>query len=290
MAVGADGTIYVTWAQFHGVGGTNSPVWISTSRNGGRSFTRPVKVSSGNVRSDQDQRVVTNADGSVAYVTFDNSIQGGKGTSMFIAKSLDHGQTWSTPIQFAVFNNPVCVFPPYCFNISGGAFRGPGSYPAPAYNAANNRVYVAYSDIVNGLGRVLITSAAASDLTKWSAPVEVAAGGSGDRFAAELGTAPNGRIDVAFYDRSYTANRAVDLTYATSGDFGATWRSVRVSKSAFDPSAYGVPSGGGVSPFIGDYNGLVSLAGTAGMTWTGVGATFGALPTNLEIFFASVTP
>jgi hypothetical protein len=289
MSVGADGTIYVTWAQFHGFG-SNSPVWISTSRNGGRSFTRPVKVSSGNVRSDQDQRIVTNADGSVAYVTFDNSIQGGKGTSMFIAKSLDHGQTWSTPIQFAVFNNPVCVFPPYCFNISGGAFRGPGSYPAPAYNAADNRIYVAYSDIVNGLGRVLITSAAASDLTKWSAPVEVAAGGSGDRFAAELGTAPNGRIDVAFYDRSYTANRAVDLTYATSSDFGATWRSVRVSKSAFDPSAYGVPSGGGVSPFIGDYNGLVSLAGTAGMTWTGVGPTFGALPTNLEIFFASVTP
>ena len=289
MSVGADGTIYVTWAQFHGFG-SNSPVWISTSRNGGRSFTRPVKVSSGNVRSDQDQRIVTNADGSVAYVTFDNSIQGGKGTSMFIAKSLDHGQTWSTPIQFAVFNNPVCIFPPYCFNISGGAFRGPGSYPAPAYNVADNRIYVAYSDIVNGLGRVLITSAAANDLTKWSTPVEVAPGGAGDRFAAELGTAPNGRIDVAFYDRSYTANRAVDLTYATSGDFGATWRSVRVSKSAFDPSAYGVPSGGGVSPFIGDYNGLVSLAGTAGMTWTGVGTTFGALPTNLEIFFASVTP
>jgi hypothetical protein len=189
-----------------------------------------------------------------------------------------------------MFSNPVCLFPPGCFNISGGAFRGPGSYPAPAYNVADNRIYVAYSDIVNGLGRVLITSAAASDLTKWSAPVEVAPGAVGDRFAAELGTAPNGRIDVAFYDRSYTANRAVDLTYATSGDFGATWRSVRVSKSAFDPSAYGVPSGGGVSPFIGDYNGLVSLARTAGMTWTGVGATFGALPTNLEIFFASVTP
>jgi hypothetical protein len=289
MSVGGDGTVYVTWAQFHGLG-SNSPVWISTSQNGGRSFSRPVKVSSGNVRSDQDQRIVTNPDGSVAYVTFDNSIQGGKGTSMFVSKSLDHGQTWSTPFQLAVFNNPVCLFPPYCFNISGGAFRGPGSYPSPAYNAANNRLYVVYSDIVNGLARVLITSASASDLTKWTTPVEVAPGGSGDRFAAELGIAPNGRIDVAFYDRSYTANQAVDLTYATSSDFGATWRSVRVSKSGFDPSAYGVPAGDAVRPFIGDYNGIVSLAGTAGMTWTGVGRTFGALPTNLEIFFGSVTP
>jgi hypothetical protein len=34
----------------------------------------------------------------------------------------------------------------------------------------------------------------------------------------------------------------------------------------------------------------VSLPASAGMTWTGVGKTFGALPTNLEIYFASVTP
>jgi hypothetical protein len=113
---------------------------------------------------------------------------------------------------------------------------------------------------------------------------------SGDRFAAELGIAPGGRIDVAFYDRSYTSNTMVDLTYATSSDGGATWRSVRVSKSSFDPSAYGVPAGSTVRPFIGDYNGIVSLASTAGMTWTGVGKTFGTLPTNLEIFFASVSP
>jgi hypothetical protein len=85
-------------------------------------------------------------------------------------------------------------------------------------------------------------------------------------------------------------NTMVDLTYATSGDGSATWRSVRVSKSSFDPSAFGVPDGLGVRPFIGDYSGIVSLARTAGMTWTGAGKTFGTLPTNLEIFFASVTP
>jgi hypothetical protein len=43
-------------------------------------------------------------------------------------------------------------------------------------------------------------------------------------------------------------------------------------------------------PFIGDYNGIVSLPSSAGMTWTGVGKNSGVLPTNLEIFFASVTP
>ena len=43
--------------------------------------------------------------------------------------------------------------------------------------------------------------------------------------------------------------------------------------------------------FIGDYNGIVSLPGSAGMTWTGAGTkNYGVLPTNLEIYFASVTP
>jgi hypothetical protein len=291
MYVGADGTIYVTWAQFHGMG-ANSPVWISTSRDGGHSFSRPVKVSSGNVRSDQDARIVTNADGSVAYVTFDNAIQGGKGTSMFVSKSTDHGQSWSTPFQFAVFTNPVCLFPPYCFNITGGQFRGPGSYPAPAYNRADKRLYVAYADFdADGVAKVFITSASAGDLTKWSPRTVVAPVPKGDRFAAELGIAPNGRIDVAFYDRSYTANSQVDLTYATSSDFASSWRSVRVTSSSFDPSAWGVPNGSTVRPFIGDYNGIISLATSAGMTWTGAGTkNYGALPTNLEIYFASVTP
>jgi hypothetical protein len=290
MSVGADGTVYVTWAQFHGFG-SNSPVWISTSSDGARSFSRPAKVSSGNVRSDQDQRIVTNADGSVAYVTFDNAIQGGKGTAMFVSKSVDHGKNWSTPFQFAVFTNPVCLFPPYCFNISGGQFRGPGSYPAPAYNPANNRLYVAYADIdIDGVGKIFITSAPASDLTAWTPPTVVAPVPKGDRFAAELGISSNGRIDVAFYDRSYSANALVDLTYATSNDAGKTWRSMRVSTAGFDPSTYGVPSGSSVVPFIGDYNGIVSLPTSAGMTWTGVGKNSGVLPTNLEIFFASVTP
>ena len=83
----------------------------------------------------------------------------------------------------------------------------------------------------------------------------------------------------------------MDLTYATSSDFGASWRSVRVSKSGFDPSQYGVPRDSvSVRPFIGDYNGIVSSLTSAGMTWTGPGKTYGTLPTNLEIYFGRVIP
>jgi len=85
-----------------------------------------------------------------------------------------------------------------------------------------------------------VTSASASDLTQWTAPQAIAAAPA-DQFSGELGVAPNGRYDVSFYDREYTSNQLVDLTYATSSDGGATWNHFRVSTSGFDPSIWGVP-------------------------------------------------
>lgn len=95
------------------------------------------------------------------------------------------------------------------------------------------------------------------------------------------------RIDVSYYDRSYSHNRLVDVTYATSSDGGATWRTARVTKSGFDPSKWGVPSGSGYRPFIGDYNGIASTTASARLTWTGVSPP---RPYNLDILYATVTP
>ena len=111
---------------------------------------------------------------------------------------------------------------------------------------------------------------------------------AGDRFQNEMDISPAGRIDVSFYDRSYSANALVDITYATSADGGATWRTARVTRTGFDPARWGVPSASGFRPFIGDYNGLVSLPDRAGLAWTGVGAT--GAPLNLEINYAAVIP
>jgi hypothetical protein len=130
--------------------------------------------------------------------------------------------------------------------------------------------------------QVYITSASASDLTRWTAPVAIAPAG-GDRFQAEMSIAPSGRIDVSFYDRSYSTNRLVDLTLASSSDFGATFTSRRVSSAGFDPSLWGVPSSTGFRPFIGDYNGMVSTDASTGITWTAVAPP---QPFNLEIDFA----
>src|SRR5438477_7718178 len=100
----------------------------------------------------------------------------------------------------------------------------------------------------------------------------------------------SGPTDLMANDRTWTANTLFDVTYFGSGDGGATWKVQRVTRTSWDPSQYGVPSGTGIRPFIGDYDGIVSLPSSVGMTWTGPGKTFGALPTNLEVYFGSITP
>src|SRR5881409_3032620 len=212
MTVAAHGTIYVPWAHFTGFSG-HSPIFIAVSRDGGNSFALPVKVSSGSVRSDQDARVVVDNATGYAYLTFDNSVQGGKGTAMFVSVSTDRGATWSKSLQFATFQNPVCLYPPYCFNISGAQFRAPGSYPAPAFDPSTNRLYVAYSDIVAGKAQILLTSAKVSDVSKWTTPAIVAPA-PGDRINVELSIEPvSGRLDLMANDRSYSGNTLFDISY-----------------------------------------------------------------------------
>ncbi len=279
----ATGWIYVTWAQFNGKS-SHSPVMIAISRDRGESFSLS-QVTTGSVRNNQDQRVVTDPHGN-AYLTFDNSIQGDKGTVLYVTKLTRGSNTWSTPYAFTTLADPVCVFPPTCFNIPGGQFRAGGTYPAPAFDPANGRLYVTYADIKGNYAQTYVQSAPGSDLTAWSAPVAVAPG-AGDQFEGEISAAPNGRLDLAFYDRRYSGNALVDVTYATSRDGGTTWRQTRITAQGFDPSQWGVPSGSGFRPFIGDYNGIASTATTAELTWTGVSAP---APYNLDIFAATVTP
>src|SRR2546425_9009766 len=236
MTVANDGTIYVPWAHFTGFSG-HSPIFIGVSRDGGNSFALPVKVSSGSVRSDQDARVVVDNATGYAYLTFDNSVQGGKGTAMFVSVSKDHGATWSNSLRFATFQNPVCLFPPYCFNISVGQFRAPGSYPAPAFDPSTDRLYVAYTDIANGKAQILLTYAHVSDITKWSTPAIVAPA-SGDRINIELSVEPSsGRLDLMTNDRTYGGNALLDDADITHEEGGRNVTPTHVTKKAEGPTA-----------------------------------------------------
>lgn len=194
--------------------------------------------------------------------------------------------TWSNPVQFAALTNAVCLFPTYCFNISGNPFRAGGSYPAPAFDNAHNRLDVLIADIRGTYAQMYFYSLKPDLTLDFSTQIP---GGFGDRFMGELSAAPNGRLDASYWDRGYSANTLVDLTYATSADGGHTWRQARVTPAGYDPYDWGVPSGStlGRRPFIGDYNGIASTNAFAAMTWTGVAPP---QPYNLETDFATATP
>jgi hypothetical protein len=258
---------------------------VAVSKDGARTFSTPVQVTGSTIRNNQDARLTSAPDGTL-YLTFDNGVQGGKGTVIYASMSKDGGASWTTPTLVAALNNPVCTFPPTCFNISGNPFRSGGTYPTPAFDSVRNQLDVIYPDIAGIYAQIYFTSAPA-DLSSWTAPKAIAPA-NGDRFQNEMSISANGRIDVSFYDRSYTQNQLVDLTYASSTDGGQTWKSRRITSAGFDPGLWGVPSGSGFRPFIGDYNGMVSLSDGAAFTWTGVGSS--GAPFNLEIDFASAKP
>jgi hypothetical protein len=278
-----NGYVYVTWAEFSGTQGTHSPVYVAVSHDQGDTWTLN-KVTAGTVKNNQDQRVVTDASGN-AYLVFDNGVNGGKGlTVLYASKSTNGGLSWSTPVQFATLTDPVCVFPPACFNISGGAFRAGGSYPAPAFDNVHNRLDILTADIRGPYAQMYLYSLKPDLSLDFTTQIP---GGAGDHFMGELSAAPNGRLDASYWDRSYSGNALVDLTYATSSDGGHTWEQARVTPSGYDPSQWGVPAGSSFRPFIGDYNGIASTNTTAYMTWTGVAPP---QPYNLEIEFATATP
>src|SRR5438445_557040 len=229
--------------------------------------------------------------------------------ALYVTRSTDGGGHWSgNPVQVSTWENKIGKskgsegqFPDHesmaVDNNGGSPFYGSVYVTWVQFNGfgTHSPVQVAYSDIdATGRANAYVTwapAARAADPAAWSTPL--VRSGAGDRFGAELSVAPGGRYDLMFDDRSYSGNALVDVTYATSGDGGASWTETRVSTAGFDPARYGVPCGScatGIRPFIGDYNGIASLSDHAMMTWTGVAPKTGALNTNLEIFFGSGPP
>ena len=120
----------------------------------------------------------------------------------------------------------------------------------------------------------------------WVGPVRVnqdTLGNNKDQWFPWVAVAPNGRVDVVFYDRRGDPNDKLAHTFLSrSTDGGTTWSETRVSDFAsnFDNAFFGR------GDFIGDYNGLaIAGDGTSFPVWTGVKPG----KFDSDIFFA-VTP
>src|SRR2546428_59979 len=129
--------VYVTWTRFifNPVSGryVQSPIFFAFSTDGGATFSDPVSIV-GNVLYDQGSRPVVGPDGTV-FVFWEGSTRLATLNSIWVAKSVDGGVSWSRPVAVSAL---VDIRTP-----ANTAFRV-NSFPAAAA-APNGDLYVAWS-------------------------------------------------------------------------------------------------------------------------------------------------
>lgn len=254
------GRAWLSWLQTSGIGSwglteTGNPIVTSRSDDGGRSWSSPVMLSGPDRRRVVAPSPVVSvavagggggggtASAYVAYLDVGDDrldyhgAHGGRDGdpydgpwSLVVARSGDHGMTWEeTEVsEIQPTQRFLQLYP---------------STPSLAAGGTDSTVHVAFHDGGKDRSGILLWSSADQG-TRWSGPRQVddAPAGTSQTMPA-LGIAPNGRIDVVYYDRRADPLDALDeVSMQSSFDGGATWSSqLRLSDLAFDA---GVGPGG----------------------------------------------
>ena len=98
------------------------------------------------------------------------------------------------------------------------------------------------------------------------------------QFFPWLQSAPNGRVDLAYYDRSCDPGDVlICVTLSSSTDSGASWTSTAVTTTGFDGDTFGaclafVDPPNCTNFFLGDYIAVASTNTKAQVMWAGNGA------------------
>lgn len=292
-------SIYVTWTRFHFDALDNyleSPIFFSASRDGGQTWSAPKEISgsnptactftgtrlpfdNGRCKEDQFSSPVVAADGTI-FVAFENeqAVNDGEFRDQYLlVKSTDGGETWSAPVRASdIIHDGADDYPINIVGrqtLSNSQFRV-NSAGNLAVDAMNGTLVVVWSDNRNGTAASTNTDIlfvrSTDGGTTWSAPAMVSR--VNDQFYPWSAFAPDGTLNISFYDRSYDpANSEYGMTLARLGPRARSFTLERVDTGLSDPNHARWFSGatGGKTIFIGDYNGLaVGSDGVARPFWT----------------------
>jgi hypothetical protein len=263
------GRVYVAWSRLSH--NQTFDVVLSSSADGGRTWSRPARVS-----RTGDENTYSSVAASTAgnvYVAWDDAST----YSLKIARSTDGGAHFGAERKAASFS----IVPiPHCGSgtiISAQPFTCAHANPIVAVDASRGQrrgaVYVSYVRTnVTGVEGVFVTAfdsrlrlvrgSATSPPTSPVAPSSVAS----DRFWPQSAVDPsNGALWICFYDtRGDRSRRRAFFSCTASTDGGQTWRRlVRAASVASDETQ----SGADVRQY-GDYEGLAVANGVAHPIWT----------------------
>lgn len=270
--------LYVTWVQASDVGvyrfaGPGNPIEVTRSDDGGASWRSPVRVS-----DPRRGRVLAPApaaapDGTLYVLYLDvaddrldyEGEHGGSGGppyagrfALVLGRSPDAGATWQESVvddRLVPTERFVAFLPPF---------------PSLAVDPRSGRVFAAFQDGRLSPSDVYVWSLARG-ARAWRGPTRVNDTPTGDgssQYLPKVAVAPDGRLDVAYYDRrGDPANRANAVSLQSSFDAGQTFtRHVTLTDRTFD-SGIGAGSERGL-PDLGSRLGLVSDASAGLAVWS----------------------
>jgi len=290
------GRLYLSWLQASDVAlfrftQTGNPIRFARSDDGGGTWERSVRVSGASRARVVAPSAAVGADGElyVLYLDlgedkldYEGGHEGLGGTpyqgrfELVLARSRDGGASWEElPVQAGLV--PIerfLVFLP--------------AFPSLAVDRRSGRIYAGFHDQRSGAADVLVWSFPRGG-SKWEGPTRVNDNPARDgtsQYLPKLAVAPNGRLDVVYYDRrSDRKNLMNEVSLQSSYDSGKSFtKRVRLSERGFD-SRIGFGSERKL-PDIGSRLGLLSEDSQARAVWTDTRT--GTVVSNKQDIYESV--
>ena len=270
--------LYLVWLQAAEVGilkfaGTGHPIQVTRSDDGGRSWSAPVRMS-----DPQRNRVLAPApvvapDGTLYVLYLDvgddrldyEGAHGGSGGtpydgrfSLVLARSTDAGATWQESLvddRIVPTRRFIAFLPPF---------------PSLAIDPRSGRIFAAFEDGGRAPSDVHLWSLARG-ATTWEGPTRVNDTPPGDRswqYLPKIAVAPDGRLDVVYYDRrDDRANDRNAVSAQSSFDAGRTFTARAVLSDREFDARIGSGSERGL-PDLGSRIGLISDGSGVMAAWT----------------------
>ena len=254
------GSVYVAWSHF--TSSTNDYIAFSRSLNHGQTWTTPLQVSlpaqNGAVQGAQ----VAVGPGGEVYVAYEVFFTGNV-RQQFLAKSVDGGQTFSTP-------SPIT---PTFSDLTFRSSYRKNSLPAMAVDPTTGDVVVLYAAQVALKGAEVKFIISTDGGASFSSPATINNVSTGQQFFPAVAIDGLGVIHASWFDtRNSPKSTAKYDIYATfSKNHGASFApNARVTSALINA---------GTASFIGDYSGNAASGGFAHPVWTSGGFNNGQLET-----------